>query len=279
MPGGGHVGRDPGRRRPHDRPAPERQGAGEGHVLLAVEEAELEAGLAGRLLERRHRPPRAPSGSSAVTVTYPENRYWAWPSASSASRCSTLSFSRCWRAVTRNPPRRRSSPSAMSAVRAWATWRAARPGLTGSMTRDDGAAQRREEQRTEEVGGDVDPGPLGDPVGGVPGGVGADGVPVRFDRHGPRPRRSPGRRRRSVAAGSRPPGRRPSVRGATAARAAGPEHPSTVTSAPSSSALAGRPTSRSSTAPCRRRRRRRPDGAAPTGRCGPTRPAAPGAAG
>ena len=36
--------------------------------------------------------------------------------------------------MTRNPPRRRSSPSARSAVRAWATSRAARTGPTGSMT-------------------------------------------------------------------------------------------------------------------------------------------------
>ena len=44
----------------------------------------------------------------------------------------------------------------------------------------------------EEVGGDVDPGPFGDPIGGVPGGIGVHCVPRRLDRHRPRPAARPG---------------------------------------------------------------------------------------
>src|SRR6185437_15941438 len=74
------------------------------------------------------------SAVDAVTVTYPENRTAAYPSASSASRRVASSASRDRLAVARKPPRRRSSASATSAVRACSACRMAREGLSGSIT-------------------------------------------------------------------------------------------------------------------------------------------------
>ncbi len=51
VPGGGHMGGDPGSGPPSRQTPAQREGAGERHVLLPEEEAELDPGLAGRLLD------------------------------------------------------------------------------------------------------------------------------------------------------------------------------------------------------------------------------------
>ena len=83
-----------------------------------------------------------------MTVTYPEKRNCGVAVGQLGVAVLDAVLLAGWRAVIRNPLRRRSSPSAMSAVRAWATCRAARLGLTGSIASTiAGAAARTEAGR------------------------------------------------------------------------------------------------------------------------------------
>ena len=92
-------------------------------------------------------------------------------------------------------PSRGSRPGGAARCRPGRPCGPARPGgrpgagsgcITTAIDRRTGPQQ----ERAEEVGTDVDPGPLGDPVGGVPGRVGPHAAPLDVGGHRPRPARS-----------------------------------------------------------------------------------------
>ena len=161
--GGGHVGRQSGREsgatRPGSRQAPAGgQQAEQRRVLLAVEAAHVEAGLARGLLEggaglrqlarRCRRSPPGSRSSGTGRGRRPARRPGRRRSAAHG-RAGPRTGTRCVAGARRRP---------VPAVRAWATCRAARGRVDRLHHHRQGPAQRGEQQRTEEVRGARRPG-------------------------------------------------------------------------------------------------------------------------